>query len=332
MNPTNAWVIPNVSAAFCRDEDLAHERHEHRHGGQRREGEPDRPRSLVLVVCVASVPAAGGVARPGPARTEELAVRPEREEQAQRVRRDEDDREAEAQLRGEGRRTGRVGGPDGRRNQEGDGRQEELRRLELRGRRVELLHPVTQPTEEQARAQHEQRVGDDRAGDRRLDQHVLARAERGHGDHELGQVPQRRVQESADGVAGLRRDGLGRVAEERRERHDREHRQHEEEGVRVRPEVLRRQDRRDEDQQPEERRPADVAQEQGHVCLQGVPQVVPPRGAAIDGARERERRGMLAPAPAVFDAHSATAAGPEPSASSAPSTAGRLPRPAAWSR
>ena len=100
-------------------------------------------------------------------------------------------------------------------------------------RPVELLHVVLEAAEQERRAQHEQRVGDDRAGDRRLHQHVLARAQRGQRDDQLGQVSERRIEQPADRIAGLRRDGFGRMAEQCRQRHDRQHRQHEQQRVRL---------------------------------------------------------------------------------------------------
>ena len=136
----------------------------------------------------------------------------------------------------------RIGVGDRRRHEQRDRRQEEQPRLEPRADPVVLLHVMLQPAEQERRAQHEQRVGDDRAGERRLDQHVLAGAQRRERDDELGQVAERRVEQAADRVAGLRRDRLGRVAEQRRERHDGQHREHEQQGVRsvARPSGRRR--------------------------------------------------------------------------------------------
>jgi hypothetical protein len=52
-------------------------------------------------------------------------------------------------------------------------------------------------------------------------------AQRRDRDHELGEIAERRVQQSADGVAGSRGDRFGGMAQERGQRHRREHRQHE---------------------------------------------------------------------------------------------------------
>ena len=51
-------------------------------------------------------------------------------------------------------------------------------------------------------------------------------------DDQLGQVAERRVEQAADGVAGLGRDRFGGVAEQRGQRHDRQHRQDEQQRVR----------------------------------------------------------------------------------------------------
>ena len=74
-------------------------------------------------------------------------------------------------------------------------------------------------------------------GDRCFHQHVLAGAERRQRDNELGQVAERGVEQSADGVAGLRGNRFGGVAQQRRQRHDREHGQDEQQrrAIRWRP-------------------------------------------------------------------------------------------------
>ena len=155
---------------------------------------------------------------------EEIAVRLEREHEAERIGDDQEHREADAELVCE-RRLGRgVRAADRRRDRERDRREEQQPGLEPRRAAVELLHVVLQAAEQERSAEHEQRVRHDRAGDRRLDEHVLPCAERRERDHELGQVAERRVQQAADRVAGLGRDRLGREAQQRGERHDREDR------------------------------------------------------------------------------------------------------------
>ena len=63
---------------------------------------------------------------------------------------------------------------------------------------------VLESAEEKGRPQHEQRIGDDRAGDGRLDEHVLTGAQGGDRDDQFGQVSQRGVEQPADGIARLR--------------------------------------------------------------------------------------------------------------------------------
>ena len=54
---------------------------------------------------------------------------------------------------------------DRRGHQQRDRGQEQQAGLQARVDAVELLHVVRQPAEQERRAQHEERVGDDRAGD-----------------------------------------------------------------------------------------------------------------------------------------------------------------------
>ena len=64
------------------------------------------------------------------------------------------------------------------------------------------------------RAEHEQRVGEQRADDRRLRHHGLARLQREDHDEQLGQVAERRLQQPGHRRAELLADLLGG------ERHD----------------------------------------------------------------------------------------------------------------
>ena len=118
---------------------------------------------------------------------------------------------------------------------------------------VVFLHVVLEPAEQERRAQHEQRVGDDRAGDGRLHQHVLPGAQGGERDDQFRQVAQRGVEQAADRIAGLGRHRFGGVAQQRRQRHDGQHRQHEEQRVRVGLECLGDEHHGHEDQQPQQR-------------------------------------------------------------------------------
>ena len=92
---------------------------------------------------------------------------------------------------------------------------------------------------------------------------VLPGAEGGECDHQLGQVAERRVQQAPDRVARLRGHGLGGVAQQGRQGHDGQDGQHEEQRVGVGRELLPGEDRRHEDQQPQQRIVADLLQQEG---------------------------------------------------------------------
>ena len=142
-------------------------------------------------------------------------------------------------LLGERRRRRGVGLRDRRRNQQRDRGQEQQAGLHAGADPVVFLHVVLEPAEQKRRAQHEQRVGDDRAGDGRLHQHVLPGAQRGERDDQFGQVSQRGVEQAADRIAGLGRHGFGGMTQQRGQRHDGQHGQHEEQRVRFGLELLR---------------------------------------------------------------------------------------------
>ena len=142
-----------------------------------------------------------------------------------------------------------VGLRDRRRNQQRDRGQEEQARLQAGADPVVFLHVVLESAEQKRRAQHEQRVGDNRAGNGRLHQHVLPGAQGGERDDQFGQVSQRGVEQATDRIAGLGRHGFGGVTQQRGQRHDGQDRQHEEQRVRFGLELLRR-------QTPRARRPA----------------------------------------------------------------------------
>ena len=84
-----------------------------------------------------------------------------------------------------------------------------------------------QAPHEHRRPQHEQDVADDRSDDRRLDDLLEPLQEREERDHQLGEVPERHVQEAAD--AGSRAGGqlLGGLSHHRRRGHDPERRREE---------------------------------------------------------------------------------------------------------
>jgi hypothetical protein len=112
---------------------------------------------------------------------------------------------------------------------------------------------VLEPSEEERHAQQEQHVGDDRARNRRLHQHVLPGAQGGERDDQFGQVPERGVEQPAHRVTGLGRHRLGGMAQQRRQGHDGQHGQNEEQHARFGTELLCREHDGHEYQQPEER-------------------------------------------------------------------------------
>ena len=118
-------------------------------------------------------------------------------------------------------------------NQQGDRCQEEQARLHAGADPVVFLHVIFESAEQKRSAQHEQRVGDDRAGDGRLHQHVLPGAQGGERDDQFRQIPQRGIEQATDRIARLGRHGFGGVTEQRGQRHDRQDGQHEEKRVRV---------------------------------------------------------------------------------------------------
>ena len=120
-----------------------------------------------------------------------------------------------------------------RRNQQGDRRQEEQARLDAGADAVVFLDVIFESAEEQARAQHEQRVGDDRAGKGRLHQHILPGAQGGERNDQFRQVPQRGIEQATDRIPRLGRHRLGGVAEQGGERHDGQDGQDEEKRVRL---------------------------------------------------------------------------------------------------
>ena len=160
--------------------------------------------------------------------------------------------ETHAQLLGERRPRHGVGFRDRRRNQQGDRRQEQQARLHAGAGAVVFLDMIFESAEEKGRAQHEQRVGDDRAGKGCLDQHVLAGAQGRERNDQLGQIAQRGIEQATDRIARLGRHGFGGVTEQGGQRHDGQDGQHEEQRVRVVPEGFGREHHGHEDQQPEQ--------------------------------------------------------------------------------
>ena len=157
-----------------------------------------------------------------------------------------------AQLLGERGPRDRVGLRNRRRNQQGDRSQEEQARLHAGADAVVFLDMIFESAEEKGRAQHEQRVGDDRAGEGRLHQHILPGAQGGERNDQFRQIPQRGIEQATDRIPGLGRHGFGGVTEQGGQRHDGQDGQYEEQRVRVVLECFGREHHGHEDQQPEQ--------------------------------------------------------------------------------
>ena len=95
-------------------------------------------------------------------------------------------------------------------------------------------------------------------------------AQRGQRDDQFGQVAERGVEQSADGVARLGRDGFSGVTQQRRQRHDGQHRQHEQQRMRFGFELLGDEHDGHEHQQPKQRIVANFLQEEFHWSSIGV--------------------------------------------------------------
>ena len=123
---------------------------------------------------------------------------------------------------------GRVPSPppieqcEGRRDDEPDRRKDQGCGVHPDHLLVVLLHPVSEATDQQRGAEHEQQVADDRAGDRGVDDGDLVIEDQEGGDDDLADVADRGVQDSADPRSGRDAQLLGGVAEEVREREDRQ--------------------------------------------------------------------------------------------------------------
>ena len=208
MKPTNAGVIPNVSAAFCTDSTKI------------------SLTSATSTVTPANVARASPIghgawpASPDVRAGEQFGVRLQRKQHTQPVRADEQEGQTDAQLLGERGPRDRVGLRNRRGNQQRDRRQEQQARLHAGADTVVFLDMILESAEEKGRAQHEQRVGDDRAGHGRLHQHILPGAQGGERNDQLRQIAQRGVEETADRIPRLGRHGFGGVTEQRRQRYD----------------------------------------------------------------------------------------------------------------
>ena len=153
----------------------------------------------------------------------QFAVRLEREQHSQGVGNNKQHRKTHAQLAHKGCRRRRIDLGHRRWDQQRNRSQEEEARLHARADPVELLHVVAHSAEEKRRAQHEQRVRDNRTSDGRFHQHVLPGAQGGERNDQFGQVSERGVEQPADRIARLSCDRFSRMTQQRGQRYDSKH-------------------------------------------------------------------------------------------------------------
>src|SRR5436189_216796 len=88
---------------------------------------------------------------------------------------------------------------------------------------VSTVPAASRPTaaDEERKAEHEEKIPDDAAGDRRLDELDVSFAERDDGDDELRGVAERRVEKAAECGPEAPREAFSAAADQSRERHER---------------------------------------------------------------------------------------------------------------
>ena len=86
--------------------------------------------------------------------------------------------------------------------------------------RLKRLGGMFQPADERRRAEHQQHVADDRAGERRLDEIDQPLAQRQRADDQLGGVAERGVEQAADAAAEPFSEDLRRPPDVGRQRQD----------------------------------------------------------------------------------------------------------------
>jgi hypothetical protein len=111
---------------------------------------------------------------------------------------------------------------------------------------------MLEPAEQKRRAQHEQRVGDDRAGDGGLHKHILPGAQRSERDQQLGQISQGGIEQAANHIAGPGRHGFCGAAQQSGQWHDGQDGQNKKKRVRFGADDLGDQYHRHQSQRPEQ--------------------------------------------------------------------------------
>ena len=178
----------------------------------------------------------------------------EREHQAAKIDREQDDRHDDAEPDRLGDELAAADDGEDRGHDDGDGGQRHHADLGARADGGEGLDGVAQAAGEERRAEHQQQVADDRADQRGLDDVEHAGAQRDEGDDQLGGIAEGGVEQAADALADPGRELLGRQAEQARQRDDGDAGQDEDQQGRVRPGVVHPGGYRNGEQQPRQRR------------------------------------------------------------------------------
>lgn len=253
MNPTKAGVMPNETAACWTDSTKTSlTSYQDRRSGKCRQCSSQRRMLAAFLFLLA----------------EDFPVSFQREQKAQAIDDNQQDRETDTQLSREGRHGDGICGGHGRGDQDGDRGDEKQARLKPRVHPVEFLHAVFQPSKQEGGAEHEQRIGDDRTGNRRLDQRVLPGAQGCQRDDQFGQVAKARIEKAASGIAHSACHGFRRMTEQQGKRKDRKDRQYEQQRVGIRCKVIDNEEDWHHGQQPERAVVANFSKQVPHCQVQ----------------------------------------------------------------
>ena len=139
-----------------------------------------------------------------------MRVRAERENQAENVSNKEHDGDFQTQVLLANIRMIAHDVMKDRWHNQTDSRKREHRRAEHGSRCIEALLRILEAASENARAEHQQHIADDRAGDRSLDHIEQARAQSHERDNQLRRIAERRIEQAAEAFAQLLRQMLSR--------------------------------------------------------------------------------------------------------------------------
>ena len=155
--------------------------------------------------------------------TKRVAVVAEAENQAGDVHHQQNDRRPEAQtidLFRVGLERSKAHEVEDRWHHERHDREKQHDRRRSGRRAIELLRSVREAAHDAGESEDEEKIADDAAGNRRLDDRRVVRAERRDGDDQLGGVSERGIQEAAESWAGALRQLIGRRTDQARCRNE----------------------------------------------------------------------------------------------------------------